>query len=319
MYSGRKESVTRHIRNKNFHNGYASVIPFVDSLIARQSGFYAGQYEGWKNLFRHQNTGFELFQKALSEKLAERLAEKWVSASPQPQPQPSYPQPLIHNHISSFFADTENLFAIEANICNLSLAIEPVKVLYTESKAHRPDKHILCSHRNPLTGFQQEQNSSQYEANARLGFVSPLKRWVDYALSTIKQKKIVALRIPETERKNGISLVRVVTDESSLHSDMKAVNLEYSAQTCQELLIDDADTILSSWSRRVIENGTTFLSELEVIDYLMATKKSTFGFFRIRARDQNSALCRKHEGSLYLVMLVFNIKTPTILRNHPVA
>ena len=65
--------------------------------------------------------------------LAEKLAEKY--ASPSPQPQPSYPQPSIHNHLSSFFVDTENLFAIEARICNLSLAIEPVKVLYTESKA----------------------------------------------------------------------------------------------------------------------------------------------------------------------------------------
>ena len=75
MYSGRKESVVRHIRNKNVHNGYASVIPFVDSLIARQSGFYAGQHEGRKNLFRHLDTGFELFQKALPENLAEKLAE----------------------------------------------------------------------------------------------------------------------------------------------------------------------------------------------------------------------------------------------------
>ena len=112
--------------------------------------------------------------------------------------------------------------------------------------------------------------------------------WVDYALSTTKQKKIVALRIPEPEQKNGISIVTVVTDRSNLHSDMKRhinVNLEYSAQTCRELLVDDADTVLSNWRRKVIENGSTSLSELEVIDYLLATKKSTFGFFRIRARD----------------------------------
>jgi hypothetical protein len=167
-----------------------------------------------------------------------------------------------------------------------------------------------------LSAFQPERDT-QNEADTRpLAFVSPLKRWVDYALSTTKQKKIVALRIPEPEQKNGVSIVRVVTDRSSLHSDMKThvnVNLEYSAQTCQELSVDDADSILSNWSSRVIENGSTFLSELEVIDYLIATKKSTFGFFRIRARDQNSALYRNYEGSLYLVMLVFNDKTPTIL------
>jgi hypothetical protein len=119
--------------------------------------------------------------------LAEKLAEKWVSAVPQFQPQPSYPPP-IHDIFSSFFADTENLFAIEARICNLSLAIEPVKILYTESKAHRLDKQLLCSHLYPLSGFQPERDS-QYEADtSALAFVSPLKRWVDYALSTTKQK-----------------------------------------------------------------------------------------------------------------------------------
>jgi hypothetical protein len=176
-----------------------------------------------------------------------------------------------------------------------------------------------------LTGFQPEQDSSQYEADARAQgsispFLPPLMRWVDYALSTTKQNKIVALRIPELDQKNGISIVTVVTDRSSLHSDMKTyVNLEYSAQTCQELLVDDADTIISNWSSRVIEHGSSFLRELEVIDYLMATKTSTFGFFRIRARDQNSALYQKHEGFIYLIMLVFNIKAPSILRDYPVA
>ena len=120
------------------------LFPLLIPFIARQSGFYAGQYEGRKNLVRHLNTGFELFQKALPEKLAEKLVEQWVWASPQFQPQSSYPQPSIHNHISSFFADTENLFAIEARICNLSLAIEPVKIRYTESKAHRLNKQLLC-------------------------------------------------------------------------------------------------------------------------------------------------------------------------------
>jgi hypothetical protein len=128
------------------------------------------------------------------------------------------------------------LFAIEANICNLSLAIEPIKVLYTDSRDHRPEKHL-----DPLNEFQPEQDSFQYEADAcAQGFaspyVSPLMRGVNYALSTTKQKKIVALRIPEPERRNGISIVRVVTDRSSLHSDMKSyVNLECSPQTCQEI------------------------------------------------------------------------------------
>ena len=259
----------------------------------------------------------------MAEKLAEKLTEKWASASPQPQP--SCPPPSIHDYLNSFFADSDNLFAIEARICNLSLAIEPIKVLYTESRAHRPDKLLLCSHLNPLTGLQPEQDYSLYEVDARAKgfvspFVSPLMRWIDYALSTTKQKKIVALRVPEPDRKNGISIVRVAIDRSSLHSDIKAyVNLEYSAQTCQELLVDDADTIPSNWSSRVIEKGSTFLSKLEVVDYLMATKKSTFGFFRIRARDQDSALYQKLEGSVYLVMLVFSTKNPTILRNYSVA
>lgn len=79
------------------------------------------------SLVRHLDTGIELFQKARPEKLAETSAEKWVSANPQFQPQPSYPHPSIPDIFSSFFADTENLLA---RICNLSLAIEPVKILH---------------------------------------------------------------------------------------------------------------------------------------------------------------------------------------------
>ena len=130
----------------------------------------------------------------MAEKLAEKLTEKWASAGPQPQP--LYPPPSIHDYLNSFFADSGNLFAIEARICNLSLAIEPIKVLYTESRAHRPDKLLLCSHLNPLTGFQPDQDYSRYEVDARAKgfvspFVSPLTRWIDYALSTTKQKKLL--------------------------------------------------------------------------------------------------------------------------------
>jgi hypothetical protein len=106
------------------------LFPLLILLLPGNLAFMLVSTRGRKNLVRHLNTGFELFQKALPEKLAEKLVEKWVSASPQFQPQSSYPQPSIHNHISSFFADTENLFAIEARICNLSLAIEPVKILH---------------------------------------------------------------------------------------------------------------------------------------------------------------------------------------------
>jgi hypothetical protein len=110
----------------------------------------------------------------------------------------------------------------------------------------------------------------------------------------------------------------VIENGSTFLSELEVIDYLMATKKDLSRALDDADTILSSWSGRVIENGSTFLSELEVIDYLMATKKSTFGFFRIRAKDQNSALYRNYEGSLYLVMLVFNVKTPTILRNHPV-
>jgi hypothetical protein len=42
MYSSRRWSVERHILN--LHNGNSNVVPFVDYLVGRKSGFYLPKF-----------------------------------------------------------------------------------------------------------------------------------------------------------------------------------------------------------------------------------------------------------------------------------
>jgi hypothetical protein len=40
MYSGRRSSVERHIKNPKIHNGNATAIPFTEYLLGRREGIY---------------------------------------------------------------------------------------------------------------------------------------------------------------------------------------------------------------------------------------------------------------------------------------
>jgi hypothetical protein len=48
MYSSRRWSVERHILN--LHNGISNVVPFVDYLVGRKSGFYLPKFRISKGL-----------------------------------------------------------------------------------------------------------------------------------------------------------------------------------------------------------------------------------------------------------------------------
>jgi len=64
MWSTRKFSVKRHITNQ--HNGYASLVPYIEYLVGRQSGLYPPSTQpeyGYKENKSHLETfGEELWK-----------------------------------------------------------------------------------------------------------------------------------------------------------------------------------------------------------------------------------------------------------------
>jgi hypothetical protein len=318
MDSGRKESVQRHINNRNIHNGYGTVIPFADSLIARQAGLLAEQNRGKGGFVSHFDTGFEQFKRALPQKIADKMAEKIVFGPFGIQP--SY-QPSREFYLRDYFKKVENLFAIEAGICQKCSAIEPITHSYTETENEGRKTTRLSLPCYPLAGLQPEQGFYQSGTTPLpIGLVSQLKSWLNYVLPFYEQKKIVALRLPDPEPNNGTSVARLFVDRSVSHFEQeKYITLNYSAKMCQELIVG-AQTSPHHWSSRVIENGSAPLTcDGEVMDYLLATNISTYGFFRVRVRDHDTNLRQtRRKGGVYLIMLLFNNQIPTILETYSI-
>jgi hypothetical protein len=74
MYSGRRSSVERHIKNHKIHDGNATAIPFTEYLVGRREGIYP---PADRPSFGHKSKTFE--QKVDEE--IENLAVKRVAES----------------------------------------------------------------------------------------------------------------------------------------------------------------------------------------------------------------------------------------------
>ncbi|MGI8831888.1 MAG: hypothetical protein ACR2IS_04545 [Nitrososphaeraceae archaeon] len=324
MYSGRRESVQRHIDNPNIHIGNGTVISFSDSLIRRQAGFYVSnpattrEYRGREHPF-FPNTSkkmFNMFEKALSQKMAEEMAKKTINAAFEPHSEPSSNNIVMstENWLICFFKNTQDLFGIDGRICLRCLTIEPVKLSYTEAEnigGYSGRLRLPCL---PLSEYVSGPTIRQYRRYIKQnGFPSQLKIWLDFMLPNTKQKKIEAIRVPEARPGNATFAVRLAASKSiSDPIKKKYVSLQYSNEKCYDLLLP-TDTNPNHWSIRAIEDGlTTLMDEDEIIDYLSITKHSTYGFFRTKTENPNPHSPRIRGGCLYLIMLVFGNETHTI-------
>ncbi len=76
MWSSRKYSVQRHINNK--HYGYGRVIPYLEYLVGRQSGFYAPNSS---LLYRSKKSThyLDIFQDEYYRELARRIVDQKFS------------------------------------------------------------------------------------------------------------------------------------------------------------------------------------------------------------------------------------------------
>jgi hypothetical protein len=82
MYSSRRWSVERHILN--LHNGNSNVVPFVDYLVGRKSGFYLPKF---RPTFVKKNatktvTVMDTFKDELLKTFASKAVNKALSSSP---------------------------------------------------------------------------------------------------------------------------------------------------------------------------------------------------------------------------------------------
>ena len=317
MWSGRKESVRRHINNPNIHMGNGIEISFADSLLRRLTGALvpdpvtSARYNRRNsNLFPNTSEKmFAMFEKAYWQKINDKIADKIVNFDMTYQNQPAYynynvPNP---NSIYDFCTSIKDLYGLEMQVCPKCLIIEPAKIRYAKGEPSvglRSSISFPCS--PPPDFLPGSQRGQHMSAIAESSIYPLLKKWLDCLKPPLKDRTIVAIPVPQLSSSISMCKVRLSVNDPESVSKKKYVTIEYLKEKCYDLLLS-SDTKSNHWSARVLHNeSTSFVDDDEVMDYLSRTKHSTFGFFRINPKYPLNYSMRIHTGeSIYLIILLF--------------
>ncbi len=140
MYSSRRWSVERHILN--LHNGSGNVVPFVDYLVGRKSGFYLPKF---RPTFVKKNatktvTFMDTFKNEFLKTLASKAVIKALSSSPIQNHQfdrlGSNGAPYLYpsQFLAQIIPRPEDVFGFELFVCKKCTSIEPIIVSFSDSQ-----------------------------------------------------------------------------------------------------------------------------------------------------------------------------------------
>ena len=287
MYSSRRWSVERHILN--LHDGSGNVVPFVDYLIGRKSGFYLPKFRPTfvkKNVTKTV-TVMDTLKDELLKGFASKVVNKALSSSaiqnhqfgtsgaPYYCPSQSYFEPL---HI---IPRPEDIFGFEIFVCKKCSSIEPIIISFNDGQEGGSKMSwATCCGSSDLKKLGQkdlnDNNELQHKVQDKLKYC--VKTW------TNNKPMLTAIRIPESFH-GSIKLLG--------EDDKQSISLEYSSEKNIDLDIDDEN----HWAPRCIA-GPTALSDDDLDDFLNKTENATFGFFTVKLNESNS---------IYLMAILNNI------------
>jgi hypothetical protein len=275
MYSSRRWSVERHILN--LHDGIGSVVPFVDYLIGRKSGFYLPKIRPtfvMKNATKTV-TVMDAFKNEFLKGFASKAVNKALSSSQMQSQQFDfqrfgnnrapylYPSQFEPSHI---IPRPEDVFGFEIYVCKKCSSIEPIIVSFNDGQegGSKMGWATCC-------GLKKLDQKNLNDNNLRQKIQNKLK----YCVQTWTSKKpgLVAIKIPEGFHGNSIRLLQ--------EGNKRSISLEYSSEKNIELDIDDEN----SWAPKCIRAGTTALTDDELSDFLNKTGNATFGFFTVKIKE----------------------------------
>ncbi len=143
MYSSRRWSVERHI--VNLHSGSGNVVPFVDYLVGRKSGFYLPKF---RPIFVKKNatktvTVMDTFKDELLKGFASKAVNKALSSSPMQnhhflnfQGFSNIGAPYFYpsQFLSHIIPRPEDVFGFEIYVCKKCSSIEPIVVSFNDGQ-----------------------------------------------------------------------------------------------------------------------------------------------------------------------------------------
>ena len=242
MYSGRKESVRRHIDNPNIHMGNGIEISFSDSLLARLAGTLVPSPNALDN-YKRRNSNFfpktsasekmfAMFEKAYSQKMADKIADKMVNFDMTFQNQPTYYNNNYNvpnlNYANDFYTSIKDLYGLEMQVCPKCLMIEPAKIRYAKGEPSEGIRSKISFPCSPPPGFLPGSQRGQHMSAIAESHIYPLiKKWLDCLKPSLKERTIVAIPVPQLSPSNSMCKVRLSVNDPESVSRKKYVTIEY--------------------------------------------------------------------------------------------
>ena len=274
MWSGRKDSVKRHVMNQ--HDGISPIVSFIDYLVGRRSGQYPPSapptYQGKTMTNSFMDEVYRASVRELVHHAFDRpnlINPPYKNSTIDQQPRPYY----------SFWTDIDNIFGLGAYICTSCLAIKPFKLCCLENG--KGLKEILTGCNPAWIKNAGIDNIEEYLRNLRDDFPSILSGWVN--AWTSNNKYLLAIQVPDESSRSSIELV--FDGNTGLK---KGISLPYEVEKCKDLAIPSttANQDHSHWATRAIRHKQTALSDYELLDFLTKLNNdTTFGFFKIKTEQ----------------------------------
>jgi hypothetical protein len=284
MYSSRRWSVERHILN--LHDGIGNVVPFVDYLVGRKSGFYLPKF---RPTFVRKNstktvTVTDIFKDELLKGFASKAVNKALSSSPMQNHQFLNLQRFGSNvapyldpsqFLSHIIPRPEDIFGFEIYTCKKCSNIQAVIVSFNDGK--EGGSRINWSSCCDFASFSDLEKVDQKDLNDNNELQQKVQDKLKYCIKAWTNNKpmVTAIRIPESFH-GSIKLLG--------EDDKQSISLEYSLEKNIDLDIDDEN----HWAPRCVRAGTTTLSDGDLADFLNKTENATFGFFTVRIKESKS-------------------------------
>jgi len=275
MYSSRRWSVERHILN--LHDGISNVVPFVDYLVGRRSGFYLPKF---RPIFVKKNatktvTVMDTFKDELLKGFASKAVNKALSSSQMQNHQSLNFQGFDSNgaryfypsqFISHIIPKPEDVFGFKIYVCKKCTSIKPIIISFSDDQegGSKISWATCC-------GLKKLDQKNLNDDNMRQRIHDKLK----YCVKTWTNNKptLVAIKMPEGFHGNSVRLLQ--------EGNKRSISLEYSSEKNIELDIDDKN----HWAPRCVRVGTTALTDDELFDFLNKTENATFGFFTVKVKE----------------------------------
>jgi hypothetical protein len=285
MYSSRRWSVERHILN--LHDGISNVVPFVDYLVGRQSGFYLPKF---RPTFVKKNatktvTVMDTFKDEFLKAVANKAVNKAPSSSTLQNHQFLSFQGFGNNGAPYFYPNQfrlhiiprpEDIFGFEIYTCKKCSNIQAVIVSFNDGK--EGGSRINWSSCCDFLSFSDLKKVDQKDLNDNNELQQKVQDKLKYCVKAWTNNKpmLTAIGIPESFHGNSVRQLQ--------EGSKRSISLEYSSEKNIELVIDDEN----HWAHRCIRGGTIVLKDDELYDFLNKTKNATFGFFTIKIKEFKS-------------------------------